>query len=59
MKSSKIWKTLMLVGSQAMLFGLGGSCLPDNFLADAAGQVANRLLVDGFNMLVAGAGLPI
>lgn len=48
---------MMLVGCQAMLFGLGGSCLPDNFLADAAGQVVNSLLVDGFNTLVTDAGL--
>ncbi len=59
MKNSRIWKTMMLVGCQAMLFGIGGSCLPDNFLAEAAGQVVNSLLVDGFNTLAAGAGLPI
>lgn len=59
MKSSRIWKTMMLVGCQAMLFGIGGSCLPDNFLADTAGQVVSDLLVNGFNTIAAGAGLPI
>ena len=57
MKNTRIWKAVMFVGCQTMLFGLGGSCLPDNFLADAAGEVVNGLIVDQLSTIIAGSGL--
>lgn len=59
MKKSRIWKTMMLVGGQALLFGSGGSCLPDNFFAGTAGDIVNGLIIAGFNILAAGSGLQI
>ena len=59
MKKSRICKTMMFVWCQAMLMSFGGTCLPDNILADTAGQIVNGLIVGGFDMLVAGSGLPI
>ena len=59
MQKSRIWKTMMLVGAQAMLFGTGGSCLPDNLFANTAGEIVNGLIIAGFNMLTNGSGLQI
>ncbi len=59
MKKSKIWKTMMLVGSQAVLFASGGTCLPDNVFAETAGEIVNGLIIAGFNMLATGSGFQI
>ena len=59
MKKSKIWKTMMLVGGQAVLFASGGTCLPDNVFAETAGEIVNGLIIAGFNMLATGSGFQI
>ncbi|MCH7596071.1 MAG: hypothetical protein IID35_05870 [Planctomycetes bacterium] len=59
MKKSRVWKTMMLVGGQAVLFASGGSCLPDNILAETAGEIVNGLIIAGFNMFAAGSGFQI
>ena len=58
-KKSRIWKTMMLVGAQALLFASGGTCLPDNIFAETAGDIVNGLIIAGFNVLAAGSGLQI
>lgn len=58
-KISKIRKTLMLAASPAVLFGLGGGCLPENVFAETAGQIVNGLIVTAFNMFAAGSGVQI
>ena len=50
---------MMLVGGQAVLFASGGSCLPDNILAETAGEIVNGLIIAGFNMLATGSGFQI
>lgn len=50
---------MMLVGGQAVLFASGGSCLPDNILAETAGEIVNGLIIAGFNMFAAGSGFQI
>ncbi len=50
---------MMLVGSQAVLFGSGGTCLPDNVFAETAGEIVNGLIIAGFNMLATGSGFQI
>lgn len=59
MKKSRIWKTMILVGSQAVLFASGGACLPDNIFADTAGEIVNGLIIAGFNILATGSGIQI
>ncbi|MCH9001396.1 MAG: hypothetical protein IIC02_02385 [Planctomycetes bacterium] len=59
MKKSRIWKTMMLVGGQAVLFGSGGTCLPDNIFAETAGEIVNGLIIAGFNMIATGSGFQI
>ena len=56
-KNSRIWKTMMLVGGQAMLFASGGNCLPDNIFAETAGEIVSGLIISGFNMLAIGSGI--
>ena len=58
-KKSRIWKTMMLVGAQALLFASGGTCLPDNIFAETAGDIVNGLIIAGFNVLAAGSGFQI
>ena len=50
---------MMLVATPAMLFGSGGTCLPDNILAETAGEIVNGLIIAGFNVLATGSGLQI
>ncbi|MCH7994772.1 MAG: hypothetical protein IIB57_10065 [Planctomycetes bacterium] len=59
MKKSRIWKTMMLVGGQALLFGSGGTCLPDNVFAETAGEIVNGLIIAGFNIIATGSGFQI
>jgi hypothetical protein len=59
MKLSRTRKMLMLAASPALLFGLGGGCLPDNIFAETAGDMVNSLIIVGFNMLAAGSGIQI
>lgn len=58
-KKSRIWKSMVLVGSQALLLASGGSCLPDNIFADTAGQIVNGLILAGFNIIASGSGIQI
>lgn len=58
-KTVKFWKTLTLVGSPVMLFGFGGGCLPDNILADTAGEIVNGLIIAGVNLILGGSGIQI
>ena len=59
MKKSRVWKTMMLMGSQALLFASGGGCLPDNIFAETAGEIVNGLIISGFNMLATGSGFQV
>jgi hypothetical protein len=59
MKNSRIWKKMMLVGSQGILLVSGGSCLPDNILATTAGEIVNGLIIAGFNVALTGSGFQI
>lgn len=59
MKKSRIWKTMMLVSGQGVLFLSGGGCLPDNILANTAGEIINGLIIAGFNMLATGSGFQV
>lgn len=59
MKNTRFWKAMVLVGSQALVLGSGGTCLPDNTFADAAGDIVNGLIIAGFNVLATGSGLQI
>ena len=59
MKKSKFRKFMMLAVSQTMLLLAGGTCLPDNVFADAAGQIINGVIIAGFNMVTAGSGLQV
>lgn len=59
MKKSRIWKIMMLVGGPAVLLGSGSTCLPDNILAETAGEIVNGLIIAGFNMLATGSGFQI
>jgi hypothetical protein len=58
-KSVRFWKMLSLVGSQLLLAGFGGTCLPDNIFADTGGQIVNGLILSGLNMILAASGLQI
>lgn len=55
-KSISCWKKLSFVGSSLVMASFGGTCLPDNILADTAGEIVNSLLIMGVNMFLAGAG---
>ena len=50
---------MMLVGGQALLFGSGGTCLPDNVFAETAGEIVNGLIIAGFNIIATGSGFQI
>lgn len=50
---------MMLVGGPAVLLGSGSTCLPDNILAETAGEIVNGLIIAGFNMLATGSGFQI
>lgn len=58
-KSVTLWKKLSLVGSQVLLVGFSGACLPDNILADTAGEIVNGVIIGGMNMILAGSGFQI
>ena len=42
------WTKLMLIGSSAILL-YGGSCLPDNFWSDKAGEIVNGGIIAAIN----------
>ncbi|MDO8630251.1 MAG: hypothetical protein Q7R41_07135 [Phycisphaerales bacterium] len=50
---------LSLVGSQVLLAGFGGTCIPDNLFAETAGEIVNGLIITGVNMILAGGGIAI
>ncbi len=56
-KTISCWKKLGLIGSSLVVASFGGTCLPDNILADTAGEIVNGIFVTGFNMFLAGAGV--
>ena len=58
-KTAKFWKTLSLIGSQVVLFGFGGACLPDNIFTDTAGEIVNGLIIAGVNLILGGSGIQI
>lgn len=59
MKKSRIRKMLLLIGTQAMLFASSGSCLPDNILAETAGEIVSGIIIGGFNNLAADSGIQV
>lgn len=59
MKNSRIWKKVMLIGSQGFLLVSGGTCLPDNFFAETAGDIFNGLIIAGLNVALTGSGLQV
>ena len=58
-KSIIFWKKLCFVGSQLVLASFGGTCLPDNILADTAGEIVNGLIIAGVNLALAGTGVQV
>lgn len=58
MNFGKLRKAFLLVSGHGLLFASGG-CLPDNIFADTAGDIVNSLILNGFNMLLAGTGVQI
>ncbi len=50
--ASALWKKTLL-GVCGLLFGFGGGCLPEDFFADKAGEIANGLIISGVNMALA------
>lgn len=58
-RSVRSWKMLSLVGSQVLLAGFGGTCIPDNLFAETAGQIVSGLIISGVNMILAGGGIAI
>ncbi|RME39409.1 MAG: hypothetical protein D6788_05515 [Planctomycetota bacterium] len=56
------WRRKKLAGllvMQAVLFGVGGSCLPENFFAETAGDITAGLLTSVVNMTLSGSGLEV
>lgn len=49
----------MLIACQAILFGFGGSSLPDNILAETAGDIVNGLIISAANTALSGTGLVV
>lgn len=58
-KLSRFWRGVALAGTCGMLWGVGGSCLPEGFLATTAGEILNGLIISGFNAALGGTGLQI
>lgn len=58
-KSVRLWKKLGFVGSQLVMAGFGGSCLPDNILANTAGEIVNGLILSGVNLVLTGTGVQV
>ena len=58
-KSITLWKKFGFVGSQLVLASFGGTCLPDNILADTAGEIVNGLIIAGVNLVLAGTGVQV
>ncbi len=58
-KLATYWRALTLAGTCGLLLGVGGSCLPEDLLANTAGEVLNGLIISGFNAALGGAGLQI
>lgn len=58
-KPITFWKKLGLVGSHVLLASFGGTCLPDNILADTAGEIVNGLIIAGVNLVLAGTGFQV
>lgn len=57
--SVALWKKLSFVGSQLAIASFGGSCLPDNILANTAGEIVNGLIISGVNLVLAGTGAQV
>jgi len=49
----------VLIAGQAVLFGSGGTCLPDNIFADTAGEIVSGLIIAGVNMIATPGGFQI
>ena len=58
-KLAMICKTMTLVGTGGVIFGVTGSCLPENFFADATGDLLNGLIVARVNLVLAGVGIQV
>ena len=58
-ESVKLWKKLGFVGSQLVIAGFGGTCLPDNILANTAGEIVNGLILSGVNLVLTGTGIQV
>jgi|GEM_PF-1582198 len=58
-RMSRTWKMAALFAGQAMLLGSGGSCLPDNVLAETLGDVVNGLIVAGVNVVLSSTTVQI
>lgn len=57
-RAATSWKKAV-VGICGLVMGFGGGCLPDNFLADKAGEIVNGLIVSGINQALADTGFGI
>jgi hypothetical protein len=58
-KFSRIGKTLALTLSGAMLWGIGGGCLVDDFWVNKSSEVVNGLIIGVINILLAQTGTGI
>lgn len=59
MKSTRWWKKFVLVFCPMTFVFTGSNCVPDNLLADTAGQIVNGLIITTFNAAISGSGITI
>ena len=50
--SPSLWKKA-IAGICGLVLGSTAGCLPDNFFADKAGEIANGLIISGINTALA------
>jgi len=58
-KARKTWKRFGFLSTQVLLAFGGGSCLPDNIFAEAAGDLVNSLIITTVNLALADSGIQL